>query len=279
MSVQAMFIGMRKGGLTHFDPARLLGVVAGAWLFVAAVGQLLMAAYVASFYGRSLLAGTPEAWNDGPMRHAHVAGDGFGNVVMGTHLVFTVAVVVAGLMQLLPPLRRRFPVVHRWTGRLYLLAAVTLAVGGLFLVGSRSEDGFGGSLGTSLNAVVILVFAFMALRTALVRRIDAHRRWALRLFIAVSGVWFFRLIVFGWIAYHQGAVGFDPVTFKGPFLSFASFAMLLLPLAILELYLWASARGGAWQRRAVLAVMCGATVLTGWGIFATAVMLWLPLMR
>lgn len=279
MSVPSVSIAAPNRWLTRLDPAHLLGLSAGLWLGVAAVGQLLLAAYVARFYGRSLFAGTPEAWNDGPMRHAYVYGDRFGNLVMGLHLGFTVVVVLGGLMQLLPALRRNYPAVHRWTGRTYLLSAVILALGGLFLVGTRSPDGFGGSVGTSLNAVVILVFAFMALRTAMARRIDEHRRWALRLFIAVSGVWFFRLIVFGWIAYHQGAVGFDPVTFKGPFLSFASFAMLLLPLAVLEMYLWARVRGAAWQRRAAVAVMGVAIVLTGWGIFATAMMLWLPLMR
>ena len=279
MSVQSISIATPNRWFSRLDPANLLGVSASVWLGLAAVGQLFMAAYVASFYGRSLLAGTPEAWNDGPMRHAHVSGDAFGNLVMGLHLGFTVVVVLGGLMQLLPALRRHYPAVHRWTGRTYLLSAVILAVGGLYLVGVRSSDGFGGSLGTSLNAVVILVFAFMALRTAIARRIDEHRRWALRLFIAVSGVWFFRLIVFGWIAYHQGAVGFDPVTFKGPFLSIASYAMFLLPLAVLEMYLRVRTRGAAWQRRAATAVMGGAIVLTGWGIFATAMMLWLPLMR
>ncbi len=279
MSVQTVSKAADNQRVTRLDSTHLLGLSAGIWLGLAALGQLLMAVYVASFYGRLLLAGTPEAWNDGPMRHAYVSGDGFGNLVMGTHLGFTVVVVLAGLLQLLPPLRRRFPMVHRWSGRMYLLAGVTLAVGGLFLVRSRSADGFGGSLGISLNAVMILVFAFMALRTAMTRRIDEHRRWALRLFIAVSGVWFFRLIVFGWLAYHQDAVGFDPVTFKGPFLSFASYAMFLLPLAVLEMYLRARARGGVWQQRAVVVVMGGAIVLTGWGVFATAMMLWLPLIR
>jgi hypothetical protein len=257
----------------------MLGGATAAWFALAAAGQLLMAAYVASFYGRALLAGAPETWNDGPMSQAHVAGDGVGNLVMVLHLGFTVVIVLAGLMQLMPTLRRRLPMVHRWTGRIYILGAVTLALGGLYLVGTRSEDGFGGSLGTSLNGLAILAFAYMALRTAMARRIDAHRRWALRLFIAVSGVWFFRLLVFGWIAFHQAPVGFDPVTFKGPFLTFSSFAMWLLPLAVLELYVQARARGGVWLRRLATGVICTAIVVTGWGIFATTMMLWLPLMR
>ncbi len=38
----------------------------------------------------------------------------------------------------------------------------------------------------------------MALRYALARNIDAHKRWAVRTFIVVSGVWFFRVGLMLW---------------------------------------------------------------------------------
>jgi hypothetical protein len=55
--------------------------------------------------------------------------------------------------------------------------------------------------------------------------------------------------------------------------------MWLVPLAILELYLRAGASPAPWVRRSATGVMAIAVVLTAWGIFATAIMLWLPLMR
>src|SRR5690606_11300525 len=100
MNTQTFPAGARRWDPGWLDPARMLGGATGAWFALAAAGQLLMAAYVASFYGRALLAGTPARWNDGPMSHAHVAGEGVGNMVMGLHLGFTVVIVLAGLMQL-----------------------------------------------------------------------------------------------------------------------------------------------------------------------------------
>ena len=89
-----------------------------------------------------------------------------------------------------------------------------------------------------------MVFATLALRYALARDFKTHRRWALRLFMVVNGVWFFRVGLMFWIAVNQGPVGFDPKTFRGPFLSFWAFADYLLPLAILELYLRTKDRAG-----------------------------------
>ena len=48
-------------------------------------------------------------------------------------------------------------------------------------------------LALSFNAVLILLCAGFTLRYAIARRIDQHRRWAIRLFLVVSGVWFFRI--------------------------------------------------------------------------------------
>ena len=54
--------------------------------------------------------------------------------------------------------------------------------------------------------------------------LDVHRRWAIRLFLAVSGVWFFRVGLMFWIGANQGAVGFDPASFTGPALSLRLFS-------------------------------------------------------
>ncbi len=43
-----------------------------------------------------------------------------------------------------------------------------------------------------------MICAAMALHYALARNIDAHKRWALRTFIVVSGVWFFRVGLMLW---------------------------------------------------------------------------------
>lgn len=249
-----------------------------AWFLVAMVGQLIFAAYVISLYGGGALEGQLAQWNKVTPR-GWVPGETAGNVVFGSHVAFTVAIVVGGLIQLLPPLRRRAPALHRWNGRLYLVAAVVLALGGIAMLLTRGTvGGISQQLGTGVNGVVILVCAAMALRYARARRLDAHRRWALRLFLSVSGVWFFRVGLMAWLLIFRAPVGFDPKSFSGPFLTVLAFAQFALPLLVLELVLRAQAARQPALRRAVAALVFALTVLTAVGIVGATMGMWLPQM-
>jgi hypothetical protein len=101
-------------------------------------------------------------------------------------------------------------------------------------------------------------------------------RARLRLFLAVSGVWFFRVGLMFWIVANQGPVGFDPKTFTGPFLTFLAFAQYLLPLALLELYFRAEASTATYRRLAMAAALAVVTLAIAVGIVAAARILWLP---
>lgn len=131
-------------------------------------------------------------------------------------------------------------------------------------------------LGISLNALLILLFAGLALHAARGRRIDAHRRWALRLYLAVLGVWFFRLGLTLWLLIHRAPVGFDPKTFAGPFLTALSFAQTLIPLLLLELFLRAqrSLRPGMQTAAAGGLGLLSLATLAGTG--TAYLMLWRP---
>lgn len=255
---------------------RALDIAARCWLTIAVLGQGLFAVYVAGFYGRAAIQGRWAEWND-VLAHGYVAGDTALNVVLGLHLLFAVWVIVAGALQLVPRVRRLAPAVHRWNGRLYVFFAAVLAIGGTAMVWIRGTVGDTSQhIAITLNAGLIVAFAWLAWRAARRCRIDAHRRWALRLFLAVSGVWFFRVGLMFWIVVNQGPAGFDPKTFAGPALTTLAFAQYLLPLAVLELYLRAKARP---QRARVLgatfAVAMGTGVITV-GIAAAAAIMWLP---
>lgn len=257
------------------DGARLLQRAAALWLAVALAGQLLMALYVIGFYGRAWLAGTPERWND-VLSTGHVAGDTLGNAVLLGHLAFAVLIILGGAVQLLPPLRRRWPALHRWNGRLYLLAATVLALGGLYMTWGRGASGTPAlDLGVSSNALAILACVVLALHHARARRLDAHRRWALRLFLVVSGVWFFRVGLFIWLLL-VGPVGIDFASFSGPTLSALAFLQWLLPLAVLELVLRVQRQGSAVARRATAGLLFACSALTALGIAGAAMGLWLP---
>jgi hypothetical protein len=253
-----------------------LKAAAQFWFLVAVTGQLVFAGYVAVFYGRAVAQGNFAAWND-VMPHGHIPGDTMGNLAVALHLVLAVMVIVGGALQLVPRIRHRAPAVHRWTGRIYILAAFAISLGGLYMVWVRGSVGDTSQhIAISLNAVLIMLCAAFALRHALARNFGAHRRWALRLFLVMSGVWFFRVGLMLWLLLNGGPAGFDPETFVGPFLTFLAFAQYLLPLAVLELYLRTQARAGAPGRLAVAAGLFVLTVAMGVGIFVATVGMWLP---
>ena len=258
--------------------AKALRIAAAAWFVVTALGQLMFVIYIAGFYGVATARGDLAAWSK-VMPHGYVAGDTFGNTVVGFHLLFAALIMLSGAVQLIPAVRRVVPKLHRWNGRFYLFAALLMSVGGLLMVGTRGTVGGSSHVAISLNAVLILLFGGMALRNALARRFAEHRRWALRLFLAVSGVWFFRIGLMGWIMLNQGPVGFDPETFTGPFLTFLGFAQYLIPLALLQAYFYAQDRGTAVARYAMTGTLAVGTLVTLVGTAAATMMMWLPYLQ
>ncbi|MGZ5445873.1 MAG: DUF2306 domain-containing protein [Thermoanaerobaculia bacterium] len=256
-----------------------LRATARAWFFVAISGQMMQAAYVTWFYGRTALQGQVEAW-DRVLSRGYIRGDAAGNAAVIVHLLAAVILVVGGAMQFIPRVRDRAPRLHRWTGRIYLVTAVAASLAGLYMTWVRGTRGdVSQHVGGSLNAILIMLCAFFALRTALARRFDAHRRWALRLFLVVSGSWFYRVGLFLWVLVNEGPVGFDLATFRGPTLTFLSFANSIVPLVVLELYLHAQNRAAAPGRLAMAAALFIMTVAMGIGILAATMVLWLPIIR
>ncbi|TXH58848.1 DUF2306 domain-containing protein [Piscinibacter sp.] len=253
---------------------------ATVWLIVTLAGQLVFAAYVANFYGGAAIAGEYERWSKVLPRGID-STDPLGNAILGLHLLLAVAWVLSGMLQLIPAGRRHLPALHRWNGRLYIGFAAMLAVGGLWLVWIRGGvvGDLAQHLAISINALLILGCAAKAWHAARLRLYSDHRRWALRLFVVASGVWFFRVGLMAWMAVHQRPVGFDADTFQGPFLTLLAFGVyVLLPLSLLQLYLTAKDRGGPTAHVGVTAVIGIVTLATCIGTFAAAMGMWLPRM-
>jgi uncharacterized membrane protein len=254
---------------------KALKAAAQLWFVAAVAGQWIFVTYVVIFYGGTALQGNFEAWNK-VLPHGHTPGDTLGNTSVAVHLALAVIIMVGGPLQLIPGLRRRFSTLHRWSGRVYILTALVTSVAGLYMVWSRGRADIVQRLGISLDAVLIVAFALLALRYAMAGNITTHRRMALRLFMVVNAGWFFRIGLMQWLFLNRGPVGFDPRTFTGPFLSFLSFADYAVPLAMLELYLQAKDRGGASGRLAMAGALVVLTVAMTIGIFAATMVMWLP---
>jgi uncharacterized membrane protein len=251
-----------------------LKAAARFWFVVTVVGQVVFGFTVASFYGLTALRGDYHKWN---FTNGYVPGFSLGNTAVVAHVASAVIIMLAGAVQLVPQIRNRFPVFHRWNGRIYVLTAVTLSVAGLYMTWFRGSVGdLSVHLGSTLNAVLIWLCGGMALRYALARDFKTHRRWALRFFLVVSASWFFRIGFFLSFLVFKGPFGFDPVTFRGPFLTFMTFAQFLIPLAVLEIYLRAQDRPGAVRRMATAGLLFVLTLVMAAGLFAVATAQWVP---
>jgi tetratricopeptide (TPR) repeat protein len=214
------------------------------------------------------------------MPHGYIAGQTMGNIVVRMHIFSAAIIIFAGALQIIPQIRNRFPIFHRWLGRIYMLTAFTLSIAGLYMVWIRGTVGdLSQHLGSTLNAILIMLCAVMALRYALLRDFKTHRRWALRLYLVVSASLFIRAGLFLANLLNQGPFGFDPTTFTGPFLTFMSFAQCLVPLAVLELYLRAQQGHSVARRMAVAALLFVLTLGMGAGIFTVAAAAWIPAVK
>ncbi|MEO7168938.1 MAG: DUF2306 domain-containing protein [Sphingomonas sp.] len=255
--------------------ARALRASGMCWFLTALAGQWLFVVYIAAFYGGAAARGAFAEWND-VLVGGYVAGGTVGNVVLAAHLLLAAVITIGGPLQLVPWIRARFLPFHRWNGRLYILTAIVISLAGLYMVWTRgTAGGLAMWVGISINGVLILVAAVTAWRLALARRIAAHRRWALRSFILVSGVWFFRVGLMCWILLNQGPVGIGK-DFDGPFVRFWAFGCYFVPLAVLELYLRAQDRGTPTGRYAMAGGLAVLTLGTGIGIVGAAMGMWLP---
>jgi uncharacterized membrane protein len=261
--------GPRLGPVAAANTA--LKVAVGFWFGVVLVGQLFFVAHIVSFYGRSSLSGDFNRWNK-LLSRGFVPGDHIGNGALAVHLSMAALITFAGLVQLIPQIRTRFPTLHRWVGRSYIVIAVVASTSALYLsvIRGGTPGGFLQHATIDVDAILILIFAALALRYALARNFAVHRRWATRLFLAVSGVWFFRAGVFFWLLINQGPVGFNPDTFEGPALTILGFVAYFLPLGVFELYWRAQQRGSTASRFAVAATLVVLTLAMAIGVFGHA---------
>jgi hypothetical protein len=257
--------------------AAALGWAARSWFLVAVAGQWIFVFYIAVVYGTSAAHGGFSSWNRF-LPHGYVSGHTIGNAAIELHLLFAALISFSGALQLVPRIRARAPAFHRWNGRAYLLVAFTMGFTGLYLSlsGRKVVGDFSQHAATVLNGVLILVFAALAWRTAVRREFKTHRRWALRLFLVSSGVWFFRVGLMFWLLVNGGPVGFDMDTFTGPFLTFLNFAQWLLPLVVLEAYLRARDGRSVLSSAATATCLFALTAIMATGVFAATRGMWGP---
>ncbi|MGD9968341.1 MAG: DUF2306 domain-containing protein [Hyphomonadaceae bacterium] len=238
-----------------------LGAAATLWFVVTLTGQWMFLYYLIAFYGPGALSGDLASWNRHPMiDHAFVAGDTVGNIAFAAHILFAVIIILGGMLQLVPQVRARAPALHRWNGRVFVVCSMLAALAGLYMVWIRGEEAGGADdFIISGNAVLILLFGALAWSAGMARKIEAHRRWALRMFMVTNGVFWLRLAFPAFVILTQS----QPSSLTFYLLTALSY---LLPLALLEIYLQAK-RSSAAAKLIAAGVVFASSAFIVLGIF------------
>jgi uncharacterized membrane protein len=259
--------------------AGTLQAAAGLWFTVAFAGQVIFATSTALFYSMTALRGDMGAWNK-HLVHGYTAGDPVGNTALIIHILCAVLVIFSGSIQFVPAIRRRAPVWHRWNGRVYIAAAFSIAVFGLYLLMSRGSGMTPlQEAGTALLGVLVMLCAAMALRHALRRDFATHRRWAWRLYLLVCSTLFIRSGVALAAMVVAGTGAFDLSVLKGGVLTFMIYGQYIVPLAVLELYFWTQRRGGRAAKLAMAGGLVAISLIMSAGVAAASMAFFVPSFR
>jgi hypothetical protein len=145
-------------------------------------------------------------------------------------------ITVLAPAQLIGPIRRRWPGLHRAAGHAVVAGSLIAGAGGLGYIGLRET--VGGplmDLGFGLYGVLLILCAVQTLRHGRAGRLAAHRDWAIRLFVLAIGSFLYRLHYGLWYMATGGL--WSAEDFTGAFDRVQIFAFYLPYLALAELWL------------------------------------------
>jgi len=256
---------------------KVLNASASTWFLTAVFGQWFFAYYIMIFYGGNAIKGDWATWSN-RMIHGIIEGDMIGNIAVLIHISLAFVISFFGPLQFVPQIRNNYPAFHRFNGRIYIMTSLVISVAAIYSIWNREViiGGFIGQIATSFDGVLIIICAIMTVRFAVARKIAIHRRWALRLFIVVSGVWFFRIIRGFWMFINDGSSPGTNRDLTGPFDLILNFAGYLVPLLILECYLHIRDNGkstGQYAMAGIIFILAGAMAI---GVYSAAYIFWIP---
>jgi len=243
--------------------ARLL--VAASW-----ISGALFGAYILLFFGGTALSGEAARWNES-LEGLYDGERVWGTLAIGAHFLTGGILLLLGPVQLMRSVRQAMPGLHRWLGRLYVLAAGLAGVGGVgFILANGTIGGSLMNVGFGLYGTLMIVAAERTFTHARSRRTQKHRAWAIRLFALTVGSWLYRM-EYGFWFLTMGGAGHTS-EFGGWFDGIMMFFFYLPNLAVAELFIRAGRTGGGSTARlsavAVLLATSAFVIVATW-VFMT----------
>ncbi|PHI18406.1 hypothetical protein CEQ90_18055 [Lewinellaceae bacterium SD302] len=196
---------------------------------------LIFGTYILLFYAWAYVSGNTSQWNE-VLPGLYDSESRGSTIGIAIHFLAGGIILILGCLQLVDRVRVKYPRVHRIVGRVYVMAALAAALGGLVFIALKGTIG-----GTVMNAaftgygLLMGLAAIQTVRYARAADFVRHRAWAIRLFALAIGSWLYRM---GYGFY----IGFSDQTghtadFTGWFDYFMDFAFYLPNLAIAQLFI------------------------------------------
>ncbi len=246
-----------------------IALTAASWLSAGLFG-----AYILAFYGGAVPADRLDQWNR-TLPRLYEPGHPAAALAVGLHFAAGGFILLAGPVQLMGAVRLRWPQLHRWIGRTYVVSAGIAGAGGLiYILLNGTIGGLPMNIGFGLYGALMVLASVQTYRHARARRFEAHRLWATRLFALAIGSWLYRMDYGFWslIASDAG----HTKAFDGPFDVVMAFFFYLPNLALADLFVRAGKPKAAWLRVPAMLALMGATFFVLLGTYYFTFYYWLP---
>ena len=205
-------------------------LVSTVWISAGLFGLYILAFYAAALYG-----GNIERWNN-ILPGLYKPGSLTATSGIGLHFATGGIILLLGSIQLIKSVRVRYPALHRWVGRVYVVSSLLAAVGGLiFIVARGTIGGTVMNIGFALYGILMFIAAIETYRHARAGHLEKHRAWALRLYALAIGSWLYRMDYGFWALLADG-LG-HAKDFTGPFDRVMAFFFYIPNLLVAEAFI------------------------------------------
>ncbi len=208
---------------------------------LAVVGLTLLLGAVWWFAAHAITRGVGALAGDAMAQGRLVSGLA-ANIAIYSHMIFGGVITVLALVQWAGPLRRGWPRLHRYSGRLLSGLAVATGVGGLsYIVLNGTIGGSEMSAGFALYGMLMIIAAVQTPRMAMTRQYARHRRWAARLIVLCLASWLYRVhygLFYALVCEHgaESCLPYSTPEFSGIFDRVQNWAFFLPYLILVEIW-------------------------------------------